>query len=715
MSDLSSTRHGRFRNIREFGLLLSISTMVCFLVVISALWFVILGPGASLRELARWWVSMVGFAAAVAGMWMLVRAPICGFLSAMFILSGASQLYVTQPLWYPELFFPPRSAFETAMYAVLILQAFISVLAIVVYVDRQAVHRFLSLFGALRLLLLVLLCAVFAYSILNFVRNGDIHRFPIQVSVGGLWIVAGFLNLIAIGLSVPSRQFAFGAAAQRWMASGIFLVATLLLAIFAFERVMHVEDELAYLYQAHTYAKGALYLPALPEGAAEAFDHYLLDIKEDRWFSVFTPGWPIALALGVLIDADWLVNPVLGLLALFLGYRVLRRLSDEETARIGLVMMALSPWLISMSSSFMSHTLALVLVLAAWELLLKAEKARHGNVIALSFLAGALMGWLFLTRNLDGLLMGTLTGVFMLARAGNLSSFSAIISYSLGCIAIGGLIFPYNMYFTGDPLLTTLSDYYQRNWIDGSNAFGFGSGIGSPEGWGVLELWPHEHSPLEGLINSLNNVSSLHTDFMGWGLGSLVLFWAFLLWGKLRSIDWCMLLVIGVIALVHAFYWFAASYYIGARYWFMMFFPLIFLSARGYQTVRSKVSSAFGERANFGVGVMLLTLCVFSVTVFLSYRGLTRYHDHRGYDGSYRNLALPDTGTGPAPLVLVTPQRQIASALFFNDPWFPIDKPVYARDLGADKNQALIDAFEGRPVLYFDEGSNAFRRDIQTK
>ncbi len=668
------------------------------------------GALSGVRDLAHWWVLMVALSLTIFSLFVLWDLTLPGLMVLLLFVGGASQLYVTQPLWYPALRLPPRSAIEMAMYAIILGQAGIAAFVLSKHSGSNKVSQVIGALGSMRTALFLLLSGAFTVPILNHLRLNEIDVYFIQLAAGLILVLINLVTVIAIAATLPrGPKMPTG---WRWAGcmAAVFLTATLILEWFAFERVPHVQDELAYMFQAQTYAGGGLYVPALPEGPREAFEHYLLDHHDGYWISAFTPGWPAMLALGVLLGAPWLVNPLLGVASIFLAQGVVQRLTNDRMAGISTLILATSPWFIAMSASLMAHTFALFLLLLAWFLILRAEEGELKRAVLPVFVAGLALGWLFLTRNLDGLLLGILTGLFLLWRGGVLRHPLTVISYSAGCVATGSLIFFYNYYFTGDPLLTTLSDYYHRVWIDGSNAFGFGQNIGAPEGWGHMELRPHEHSLFEGLINTLTNISALHTDFMGWGIGSLVFVWVLLIYGRVDATDRMMLTIIIVVAGAHALYWFVASFYVGPRYWFMMIAPLVLLSTKGFLETGTRLEAVGLSSAAGKLNAVLLILCLFSVTVFLSYRGVTRYHDHRTYDDHYRSVVLPETEGTAQPLVLVKLRSQLASALFFNDPWFPLDKPVYAKNLGDDANEAVINAFPGRPVLYYDEREETFHR-----
>ncbi len=682
-------------------------TAVIVLAGLAVLAVAIIDPFAIFTARAAWFAAMAGVAVLLLGAFAAIGHRLFGLMVGTLVVGGAAQLYVTAPAYYSTLNLPP-SGEEIAVYLFVLVQALVSYAVLRRTWRPGLAGRIATALGWPAIVLLFSVTVVFAYPIVIFMILDQMSTYAVNIAIGALLVIINLATLAAIvatapkGLVIPSRS--------GWLLAlvALFLALTLATTIFAFQRVVHVADELAYLFQARTYAGGALWVPALPEALQDAFAHYLLDTENGRWISVFTPGWPAVLALGVLAGAYWLVNPILGVVCILLGYRLLTRVTDDRTAAIALLLMAISPWFVAMSASLMPHTLTLVLVLFAWCTLLSVDQRGPASAAVLSLAAGLAMGWLFFSRNLDGLVIGTVTGAYLLFHSTKTRRPGVVAGYALGCIVSGSLIFAYNAYFTGDPLQTPLSVYLERIWIGGSNAFGFGKNIGPPVGWGRLELWPNEHSLLEGFWSSFNSMNVLHTDFMGWSIGSLAFFWAFVIWGQKSRWDWFMLAVIAATIISHLFYWFSASYYVGARYWFMTFFPLVFLSARGVTTIEARLEAAGIYQVRPAVNALVLTLCAFSVVVFLSYRDATRYYQHRFQDDHYRSLEIPGGQNRPAPLVIVSEYSETASFLFLNDPWFPGDKPVFATDLGLPRNRDVIAAFPDRPVIYYNESTGEF-------
>ncbi len=670
--------------------------------------FALFDPVGVLTSRAAWFLFMVATALALFALFEGFGRRELGLMIGALTLGGAAQLHVTRSCCSSTLIAPGLNE-EAAMYLIVAIQGVFSFRVVRRHLSADAYGRALRALGRFRLLLWLSLGVAFSYPVMIFVKYQQMDLYALHLFFGALLIVINGLTLLGIALTSPPRLRLPRRASLLPVFATVFLAFAVVMALFAFERVAHVADEFAYVFQARTYAGGSLWVPAPPPEIVAAFDYYLLDTHEGRWISAFTPGWPAVLTIGELLGASWLVNPVLGVVCLLLGYALAREVSDAVTAAVTVLLLALSPWLIAMSASLMSHTLGLALVVFAWTALFAiAPRLGLAGAVTACFVAGLAMGWLFLTRNLDGLVVGALTGLYLFVHSASTRRAGIIVGYGSGCVATGGLIFLYNAYFTGDPLRTTLSDYYARYWGEGANAFGFGQGVGTPETWGDLVLWPQEHSLAEGIINALNAINVLHTDLMGWGIGSLALFWAYLVWGEKQRFDGFLLVVAAGIVIAHLFYWYNSFDYIGARYYFLTVFPLAYLSAKGVLAVAARLRAAGFETAHFGLGAALFALCGFSVVVFLSYRGVTRYYEHRFLDDDYRSLTIPVDTAQPAPLVIVSNFEREVDYLFFNDPHLRPNRPVFAKDLGTEGNRDLRAFFSDRPVLYYNERAGEF-------
>jgi hypothetical protein len=188
-----------------------------------------------------------------------------------------------------------------------------------------------------------------------------------SVSNSVFFSLAGLASVLLWKAGEGRMDRAGQAAARAWrtllMTSdagwrlGLFLAgAAVYLAVAGslFQRMPHCIDEVDYLFQARIFAQGNLWapLPPLPD-----FFHFINLIQADgKWFSQYPPGWPALLALGVIVHAPWIVNPLLGGLLLVMISQLARDLDREETARIAGLLAMGSPYLILMNASMMAHT-----------------------------------------------------------------------------------------------------------------------------------------------------------------------------------------------------------------------------------------------------------------------------------------------------------------------------------------------------------------------
>ena len=102
------------------------------------------------------------------------------------------------------------------------------------------------------------------------------------------------------------------------------------------------------------------------------------------------------------IGLPWLVNPLLGALTVLAAYAFLRELTDRRSARIGIVLIAASPWFTFLDMSFMTHTCTLLCALVA---ALGLARSRRTGSVAWCAIAGVAVGVVALIRPLDGLLV----------------------------------------------------------------------------------------------------------------------------------------------------------------------------------------------------------------------------------------------------------------------------------------------------------------------
>lgn len=670
---------------------------------------------SALARVEYWWLMVASVAVLTLAVSVRTSWQMAGLAAAMFLVGFGAQLAVRDPTWFQNVRFRP-TVFSYAMMGVILTQGAVAMLALVRHRVPGQLLRVLRDLGWVRVFLFLLVLVVASKGAMGFIATENYPRLVKHVIIASAFMGLNIASFVAILVALPGERLAelcarvmqsvslpgsgnelrkFDSIFPICVAAALFLVS-ILVNLAALRGVPHLDDIL-YLFHARYLADGFLTLPVPP--STEAFDHYLMDTYQDRWFVTTFPGWAVALALGVKIGAPWIINPLLAVISVLLLHRFMKTMTDRGTANLVILLMAASPWYISMAATQLIHTFTYALILGAWVLLLKA---RERPSVVLPFIAGVFMGWLVMTRPLEGFYMGTLTGLWTLTFLKDKRQWQTVIAYGLGCVVIGGLIFPYNAYLTGDPLLTPLNSYYNEFWGPGSNALGFGPDIGAPD-WGNVDVFKG-HSPLEALINSQQNLYELNFSLFGWGGVSLAFALFFVLWGQWTRLAAAMAVIIAMTFGLYSLFWFYGGYFSGPRYWFMMIVPLLILTAFGIETAARKFSRLYpGGLAPQRIGAGVAFLCLCSVLVFESWLGFNRYPGINGYHEEYQTLTRQERYRNSLMFVSSETEKEFGSAFWLNDFNPAADSPLFAIDLGPESNRKVAAAYPDRQI-YFLEG-----------
>ena len=130
-----------------------------------------------------------------------------------------------------------------------------------------------------------------------------------------------------------------------WIALLLSILAALaafLVADRTFERIPHLEDEIAYIWQARTIAGGHLTIESPPE-PTKFLVPFVVDY-EGRRFGKYPLGWPALLGVGVKLGARALVNPLLAAFGVWLTYRLGSKLMGETVGLLAALLTVTSPF-----------------------------------------------------------------------------------------------------------------------------------------------------------------------------------------------------------------------------------------------------------------------------------------------------------------------------------------------------------------------------------
>jgi hypothetical protein len=251
--------------------------------------------------------------------------------------------------------------------------------------------------------------------------------------VTGLAVVAVILTRgrAAEQLPVAWRRIAARVPATTWVVACGLALATLAVVscLVLFSGNPRNVDGFAQLFQARILLAGRLWAEAPPEVPSFATLHMVFG--PDRWYSQYPFGQALVLAGGLALGAWWLLNPLFCVGLVVATYRVAAWATDEATARLTTVLFVLSPFVVAVSGSELSHLPAVALGVGA----AAAATMLGGGRWPLAALgAGVGLGLLTAFRPLDAVAAAIPVGLIALLAARRRVAALAVIG-TAGAIA----------------------------------------------------------------------------------------------------------------------------------------------------------------------------------------------------------------------------------------------------------------------------------------
>jgi hypothetical protein len=490
------------------------------------------------------------------------------------------------------------------------------------------------------------------------------------------------------------------------LALGGSLLYVCWIALVQFQSLPHVHDASAYYFGAKIIASGRLYAPA--PAAPRLFPGPFMAVTDGRWFPQYPPVTSVCLALGMLLGVPWLVEPVMGTLALLAIGLVAARLYDRRVATLAVILGALSPFYSYLAASYLSHAVALCFL--SWGLWALVRFAQGGRDRYLP-IAGVLFGLATLTRDLVALLFTILVvlAVIALHRRDLRHDWPRWLvpgAQFIGVLCVfGALRLMFNLALTGDALVSP------RTLFSPGDHWGFGPHVGFYGG----------HTVAAGFVTLDELLTILAIDLYGWPimLTLAVPLLPFLL-RRARLADWLLLGMVAVIAGSFIGY-FYHGIYLGPRYLYETLPFVLMLTARGVveleraggraaHSLNAQVAAwrrwppAEHRATTAGLGVWLaLAALVGCNLLYYTPRQTALYHDFNGLPVGFR-LDLPALQRPPVhhAIVVTSDYPLYGYALFpLNDPLLRGDVLYAFASTTADYAQ-LRAAYPGRPLYRLD-------------
>jgi len=383
-----------------------------------------------------------------------------------------------------------------------------------------------------------------------------------NVAAWGVGLLVVLTLALAVGraatwfpkLTKPRVRPVPDAAIASLLAFG-FTVAAVWVMRSVFASNPHLVDETAQLFHARVLASGALAAsaPATPE----AFLFLHTWVADAGWISQYPPGQTVLLAVGLALDAEWLVNPVLGGLGVVLVYFLARGLYGRRTARVAALLWACSSWVLFTSASYLNHVGAVTFALAAWALVWGPRRLRPVHLIG----AGLALACAIATRPLDGI--AAAVPILVWVFRGRWRTVPWLIA--------GGLP------------VTVGWAYVNWRLHGGALTLGYSVLNGERHALGFhIDPWGYAYTPAIALSNLAVAIRRLHLYLFEWPIPALLplAVWAAL--GRHRS-ERDLIVALGLASLpaMYLFYW-HSGFFRGPRFYYGMTPWLVIATARSW-------------------------------------------------------------------------------------------------------------------------------------
>lgn len=496
------------------------------------------------------------------------------------------------------------------------------------------------------------------------------------------------------------------------IAAIISITAFLLCAFIAariFENMPHIEDELAFTWQARVIERGKITVPTPNPYPDSLLVPFVVDYQGQR-FAKYPIGWPVVLAIGEKVKARGFVNPILTGLAVWFIYRLVKKVSGERTALLAAGLTTLSPFVIMNGSSLLSHPWSLLLCVVfciSWlDAFTEPNPALPANLsrVIPAITAGLALGALALTRpwTAVGIAPPFLVHWIVLLIRGNLATRKRL----LGTVILAGSVS--SLYFVWQFVVTRslLTNPYTLWWS--YDKVGFGPGHG---------LQPGGYQPIHAWVNTLFSLYVGNTDMFGWP----VISWLFMPLGLFSARRdkriWLVSAILPSLVLAYSFYW-MPSWLLGPRYYYEALIVPVLLTANGIAWVtsgalklgRKSFPPAGVKRFNlfrFGfVAVILGLLLSGNILYYLPMRVGGLYGLYRISSRCLRPFQNADVLESTPALVFVHVQHkynEYGCLQDLNSPYLDSNFLVVISQ-GPEINRLIASAYPGRSVLHYYPG-----------
>lgn len=362
-------------------------------------------------------------------------------------------------------------------------------------------------------LLLLVLSVVPLYRVLERPETGLAGSATVLLaSADAEFVWSGFLLVVALSLllALLVRPARFEAVLERagaiilrpsvfaWSAGAALVAGTgaVMFSIFVLDGQPNLIDAMSQLLHARFLAAGSLAGPGPELGEFWTMQQSVFTPR--GWVSQYPPGHVLALAAGLAAGAVWIVGPLFLALSVAMLLPVADRLVPGApiAARMGVLVVAVSPFVLAHAGAFSSHTTAMVLGVAAIYCALRGERGSRRWGLA----AGVLLGAMLATRPLSAVALGVaIVSLLPLEREAARWRLQRASLLVLGAAPVVCALALYNAYLFGSPL----------RW-------GYEAALGPAAGLGFgTDPWGNSYGALQAVGYVAAELASLNLHVLG--------------------------------------------------------------------------------------------------------------------------------------------------------------------------------------------------------
>jgi len=469
------------------------------------------------------------------------------------------------------------------------------------------------------------------------------------------------------------------------------------ISLFVLNSIPHIQDEIAYLFQAKIFSIGKLY--ANPPKLQEFFDCEFIISDDGKWYGKYFFGFPLLLSIGVIFEYPWIINPLIGTISVLIISLIGRELFGKEIERYIPLLCLVSPFYLFMCATYLSHPSALLfssIFILYFVKSLKMESWKY------PLFSGAALGFAFNIRPYDGILIAIpflFYGLIFLIKGEIKRKY--LFSFLTPLLFFLSLFLLYNFLLTGNAFQTPFNKYCPTDRL------GFGRDIGLPY------LKEYGHSFLDGLGNTRRNLKQISEGLLGWPILTFSLI-VIPFFSKTRNKwDWILLSSFLLTVFGYIFYYFDGIAF-GARYYFLTLPMALILMIRGIDFIDDplkklvlKISSIPSSSANNILPALIFFLILRSVIGYIPDR-IEEYSNRYWNIDSVLKKSVQKAGIHNAVVFIKSGNfRKQEAAPNYYGAGFILNSPkldtdiIYARDLGDEKNRELMREFPKRKFYRF--------------